>query len=157
MTNNLLEILKIVHGERKGRESKETIFQSRASAEPRRCFLKVYFDPVSSEKYSVKENCMAYKIKKTQNFKDIESSFSYLSEQNTCTWLSSLKKTGHLLMSFCFYNKKHHSLDNISLKQCSASLIWWWSMSFGSSVKLSCVYCMEKWNYCGKWEPLRCF
>lgn len=67
MTNNLLEILKIVHGERKGRESKETIFQSRASAEPRRCFLKVYFDPVSSEKYCVKENCMAYKIKKKKN------------------------------------------------------------------------------------------
>lgn len=64
MTNNFLEILKPAYGEEKGRESKETILQSRASAEPRRCFLKVLFDPVSSEKYYVKENCMAYKTQK---------------------------------------------------------------------------------------------
>lgn len=41
MTNKLLDVLKIACGEGKGRETKETIFQSRASAEPTRYVLKV--------------------------------------------------------------------------------------------------------------------
>lgn len=51
MTNKLLDVLKIACGEAKGRETKETIFQSRASAEPRRYVLKVCFDHLSRHKY----------------------------------------------------------------------------------------------------------
>lgn len=91
MTNNLVETPKIAHGEGKGRETKETIFQSRASAEPRRCFLKVCFDPVSSEKSCVKQSCMAYRIQK-KIFKGIKSSFSYLSEQRLIPDFLSMKK-----------------------------------------------------------------
>lgn len=88
MTTNLVETLKIAPGEGKGNKGENFPEQT-----PRRCFLKVCFDPVYSEKYCVKQKLYGLQDKKyPKTFKGLKSSFNNLSEQRLVPDFLSMKK-----------------------------------------------------------------